>query len=190
MEKKLDLRLQKTYLALRNAFTELLEEKRFDDLTVNELCDRAMIRRTTFYKHFADKYDYFAFYIREMVSTLQHQLPTDVISGEVNTYFLYMSRELLHFLHLHERMVSNIKNSSMFPLLLSILLEQITGDIMMILLHVCPALADHPEKRKGIAAFYAGGMISCYFRLMQDNTAVDDDLFLEIIEEMTQKMVY
>ncbi|MFR3878411.1 MAG: hypothetical protein ACLTYW_09985 [Collinsella sp.] len=25
------------------------------------LCDRAMIRRTTFYKHFRDKNDYFAF---------------------------------------------------------------------------------------------------------------------------------
>ena len=69
MEKKIDLRLQKTYLALRNAFTELMEEKRFEELTVNELCDRALIRRTTFYKHFADKYDYFAFYIREMVSS-------------------------------------------------------------------------------------------------------------------------
>ena len=28
------------------------------------LCDRAMIRRTTFYKHFRDKNDYFAFLYR------------------------------------------------------------------------------------------------------------------------------
>ena len=69
MEKDTDLRIQKTYLALQNAFVALLEEKRFEELTVNELCDRAMIRRTTFYKHFGDKYEYFAFYIREMVST-------------------------------------------------------------------------------------------------------------------------
>ena len=67
MEKKTDLRIQKTYLALQNAFEALLEEKRFEELTVNELCDKAMIRRTTFYKHFADKYEFFAFYIREMV---------------------------------------------------------------------------------------------------------------------------
>ena len=61
MEEKMDLRIKKTYLSLHNAFVELLEEKRFEDLTVNELCDRAMIRRTTFYKHFADKYEYFTF---------------------------------------------------------------------------------------------------------------------------------
>ena len=52
MEEKMDLRIRKTYLALHNAFTQLLEEKRFEDFTVNELCDLAMIRRTTFYKHF------------------------------------------------------------------------------------------------------------------------------------------
>ena len=30
MEKKTDLRIQKTYLALQNAFEALLEEKRFE----------------------------------------------------------------------------------------------------------------------------------------------------------------
>ena len=37
-----DLRIKKTYRALFDAFTELLEEHRFEDLTVAMLCDRAM----------------------------------------------------------------------------------------------------------------------------------------------------
>jgi hypothetical protein len=39
---KMDLQIQKTNMALTNTFFELLEEKRFEDITVNELCDRAM----------------------------------------------------------------------------------------------------------------------------------------------------
>jgi AcrR family transcriptional regulator len=70
----MNLRIRKTYRSLHNAFVELLEEKCFEDLTVNELCDRAMIRRTTFYKHFADKYEYFTFYILEVVATFQDSL--------------------------------------------------------------------------------------------------------------------
>ena len=62
MEEKTDLRIRKTYKALCDAFVNILEKKRFDDLTVNELCDEAMIRRATFYKHFADKYDFFFFF--------------------------------------------------------------------------------------------------------------------------------
>ena len=66
----MDLRIKKTYRALFDAFTELLEEHRFEDLTVAMLCDRALIRRTTFYKHFRDKNDYFAFYIDELMTGL------------------------------------------------------------------------------------------------------------------------
>ena len=81
MEQNLDLRIQKTYLSLKIAFASLMEEKRFEDITVNELCQRAMLRRTTFYKHFADKYEFFAFYIRELTDSFRDQLPPDVMDG-------------------------------------------------------------------------------------------------------------
>ena len=188
MEKKTDLRIQKTYLALQNAFVALLEEKRFEELTVNDLCDRAMIRRTTFYKHFADKYEFFAFYIREMVSTFRDQLPPDVMDGDAAAYFLQMSQELLRFWHLHEKMVHNIENSRMFPLLLSILLEQITEDIIMVLRRSCPALAQNGSKLKGVAAFYAGGLISTFLRCTQKDSAIDEAVFLEIAAEYAGKI--
>lgn len=187
MEGTMDLRTRKTYLALHNAFTELIGQKRFDELTVNELCDRAMIRRTTFYKHFADKYEYFTFYIREVVSTFQGHLAPDVMDAKV--YFLHMARELLRFLQLHEHMVNNIKNSSMLPLLLSILLDQITEDAVMVLRRTSADLADDMEKLKGIAAFYAGGVLSSFFRLMPEEGAESEALFLKLIEEFTNRML-
>lgn len=188
MEKQMDLRIQKTYLALHNAFTELMEEKSFDELTVNELCGRAMLRRTTFYKHFANKYEYFAFYIRETVSTLRDQLEPDVAAGETRAYFLHMCRELLRILHIHQRMVCNIKNSSMFPLLLSILLDQITEDISMVLRRSCPVLAHSSGKLRGVAAFYAGGLISTFLRCTRKDSPIDEAVFLEIAAEYAGKI--
>ncbi|GMG66891.1 TetR/AcrR family transcriptional regulator [Tetragenococcus halophilus] len=61
MESSLDLRVQKTYDALITALLDLLKEKSLDKITVNELCQKARIRRPTFYKHFNDKYDFFNF---------------------------------------------------------------------------------------------------------------------------------
>lgn len=66
MESSLDLRIQKTYDALISALLELLKEKTLDKLTVNELCQKARIRRPTFYKHFNDKYDFFNFTVRSL----------------------------------------------------------------------------------------------------------------------------
>lgn len=57
----MDLRIQKTYRSLLVAFTKLLETHRYEDVTIAMLCDEAMIRRTTFYKHFADKSEFFSF---------------------------------------------------------------------------------------------------------------------------------
>ena len=64
----MDLRVLKTYKSLYEAFFKMLEEKKFEDITVNELCERAMVRRATFYKHFADKYEFFAFFVNPILA--------------------------------------------------------------------------------------------------------------------------
>ncbi len=62
----LDLRVRRTYKLLRDALTVLLRQKSFDRITVREICDQAMVRRTTFYQHFEDKQDFLVWFIREM----------------------------------------------------------------------------------------------------------------------------
>ena len=57
-----DLRTQKTFRSLKQAFLDLLEQHRFEDITVGQLCQRAEIRRATFYNHFADKFEFLSFF--------------------------------------------------------------------------------------------------------------------------------
>jgi len=183
MESGLDLRIQKTYLSLHNAFSALLEEKKFEDFTVNELCDRAMIRRATFYKHFADKYEYFTFYMKEIVLDFQNRLAPDVTDDEVGTYLLHMSRELLHFIKDHANMVINVRTSSMFPTLLVILLEQITQDMTQVLQRADRANSKSKKEIAGTAAFYAGGLLSTLFQMFDQNPNIDEEQFVTIISK-------
>jgi AcrR family transcriptional regulator len=67
---QLDLRVQKTYKALVEAFERLLLEKEFESISVTEICDAAMIRRPTFYKHFLDKYDFITFFIKHKMNKI------------------------------------------------------------------------------------------------------------------------
>lgn len=60
MEEKVDFRVKKTRKALLQALRALLSEKSFDDITVTELCERAEIRRVTFYSHFGGKEELFS----------------------------------------------------------------------------------------------------------------------------------
>lgn len=180
MSEKTDLRITKTYMFLHNAFTQLLEEKRFEDFTVNELCDRAMIRRATFYKHFADKYEYFTFYMKEIMATFQDRLAPDVMEGEVGDYLMHMSLELLQFVKEHNTLVQNIKNSSVFPLLLSILLDQISEDVTQVLR--CTKQSSVEKKSiESIAAFYAGGLTNVLFQFLKNDEPVDEEQFIKTI---------
>ena len=55
--KKVDLRIKKTKLAIEVALLKLLETKQFQDITIQNIAEEAMINRTTFYSHYMDKYD-------------------------------------------------------------------------------------------------------------------------------------
>ena len=81
MEGKLDLRIQKTYMALSNTFMEMMLEKGFDEITVNELCARSLVGRGTFYKHFADKYEFLSFVIREQYRNFMKEISFSLNNG-------------------------------------------------------------------------------------------------------------
>ena len=50
-----DLRIRRTYKFLWDALISLMAERDFASITVTDLCERAMVHRTTFYKHYEDK---------------------------------------------------------------------------------------------------------------------------------------
>jgi AcrR family transcriptional regulator len=54
---KADRRSQRTRQLLSAALIELMLEKRYDTITVQEIIDRANIGRSTFYAHYLDKED-------------------------------------------------------------------------------------------------------------------------------------
>jgi AcrR family transcriptional regulator len=57
MQKKVDRRVERTEQLLRSALLELIEEKGFESLTVQDIIDRANVGRATFYTHFDNKED-------------------------------------------------------------------------------------------------------------------------------------
>lgn len=61
-----DLRVRKTRKAIDEAFMELLQKKPLDKITVRELCEKAMISKGTFYKHYKDVYDLYDRKVEEM----------------------------------------------------------------------------------------------------------------------------
>lgn len=129
MEKKYDLRILRTFKLLTDAFIQLMTEKHFEDITVNELCERAMIRRTTFYKHFADKYEFFRFFVRQLQSDFDTANPASAEYQNPQIFLMSIAGHVLEFLKENEQFVHMVFSSNMLSTLLDILSEQINFDI-------------------------------------------------------------
>lgn len=69
-EPKLDRRIVKTREAINKAFLELFAERALEQITINDIADRANVNRGTVYLHYADKYDLLDRCIEEHLSQL------------------------------------------------------------------------------------------------------------------------
>jgi AcrR family transcriptional regulator len=77
-KKPVDIRVKRTHLLLRQALMELMPEKGFQAITVQDIVDRAMINRATFYEHFTDKYTLLEYSLRDLFrQTLAAQVPEE-----------------------------------------------------------------------------------------------------------------
>ena len=73
-QQKADRRSQRTDRLVSSAFAELLGEKPYDEILVQDILERAGIGRTTFYAHFFDKKDVLDTLTEQIVSMFTHQI--------------------------------------------------------------------------------------------------------------------
>ena len=75
-QKKIDPRIRRTRQLLQKALMDLMAEKSFQAITVQDIAERATVNRVTFYAHFADKYALLEHTMREMIKQqLRSQVP-------------------------------------------------------------------------------------------------------------------
>jgi AcrR family transcriptional regulator len=54
---KVDRRITKSQEAIKKALIELMSEKNFDNITIQDIADKANVNRGTIYLHYLDKFD-------------------------------------------------------------------------------------------------------------------------------------
>ena len=153
-----DLRTTKTLRALKNAFLALLEQKRFEEITVQQLCTEAEIRRATFYTHFADKYEFLAFFIQEMRDEFSANIAAfdqEESTEAKDLYFDRMFQQLIRFFEQHPQLVKNIKRSQMLSSMMEIFAQEVQKSVYSHMEVQHPAGQINEMK----AAFYTGGIM-------------------------------
>src|SRR5689334_13965571 len=75
MSDKNDRRSQRTRHLLSAALVELIREKDYKTITVNDIIERADVGRSTFYAHYKDKDDLFLGELDRVIEVLSQRIP-------------------------------------------------------------------------------------------------------------------
>src|SRR5260221_12787592 len=92
-----DLRVRRTRQLLINASREVLQEKGFSAVSIQEITGRAMVNRSTFYAHFTDKYELLTILFREQFQQAMASNLPSTSSWEPQTLLLLIEAVLAYF---------------------------------------------------------------------------------------------
>lgn len=149
LPEKDDRRVQRTRRALREALISLIVERGWEGFSVQDVCDRADVGRSTFYTHFADKEDLVAGGLEDLRTTLRAQV---LAAGGGDGRPLGFSRGLVEHAFEHQRLfralVGKRSGELVQRMFRQMVLELVREDVAARL----PA----GPRRDGAAAFLAG----------------------------------
>lgn len=129
MSDKTDLRVRKTYRALSDTFIRMMQKMDFNELTVNELCERSLVGRGTFYKHFADKYEFLSFLIREQYGAFLSEMSDLIQNQPIEAFIVTMISSSLEFFEQSPALMSALENSLSSSVIEKTVSEVIAPDI-------------------------------------------------------------
>lgn len=98
---KIDRRIRKSQEAIKKAVVELMIEKNFDQITLQDISDRADVSRRTIYLHYMDKFDLLDKLLEEHIDELRELCDTAGHDAEYMDvgllWFEYLERHYLFF---------------------------------------------------------------------------------------------
>ena len=183
MNDKIDLRIVKTYAKLTTALEDMMSEISFDDITVFDLCEKAGVRRATFYKHFKDKYDF----LKSVTAKVINDMNNSVVSSNFDPsspvdYFTKFVNEVVVYFENRPKILSNILSSNTFPILYDIIINCTHSALFEILTNAKKYGAPFTNDISFMANFINGGIANILLNWFKNHDVSKEVLSLRVGE--------
>lgn len=158
-KQKEDRRIQRTKQIMREALIELMLEKSYEKITIQEIIDRANVGRATFYNHYQDKDDLLLRGVAEIATEHQSkfahsQYDKPEKQKSINTAGMFMHSQQNE--RMHQVMFKRNRENLILERVRSFLYDNVEQQLVQ--------LADDPEQIAVpipiMAQFLTGGILS------------------------------
>jgi AcrR family transcriptional regulator len=174
-----DKRIQKTKQKLRETFTQMLQTKIFDQITVTELCEAAKMSRITFYAHYNDKYDFLSAYARSLRDMFDREIWPITSVNETKAYFVNYAKRAIEYISENENTVNHLLKSNVFASALSIIVYQNYQDTLERLREGVANGLKLPCSIDTAASMLAGGVFTAIFSWLFEGKKISSEQLAE-----------
>ncbi len=109
---RLNHRIQKSKRLLHEALISLIQEKKYESITIQQILDRANVGRSTFYSYFRDKDELLIMGFKHLREILRHiQMKTPTIAGHPYEKVIGFSPIMFEHLYQHRIEWKALSNS-------------------------------------------------------------------------------
>ena len=171
---KTDRRIQRTRQALRNALLELIQEKGYDSISVEEITQQANLGRATFYLHYKDKEDLLVDEFNEIVNERARKIseipfsawlpglenPDPISESNPAPPLLMAFQHVANHADLYRILLKNEKADRIFERIRKIITQSITG-FMQTKIETDPIPILYEVPIDLLAAYFSGALLSC-----------------------------
>ena len=180
MKNKTDVRVLKTKEKLNKALRSLLAEKGISDITVNEICDRAGIRRATFYKHYSDKIAFMSGVASDLIYSLDNILKASGFVGSAQDYLVSYEKKLISCLLENKYTGEFLRDNKTVGVVASVMVHEHCEFLKNKLTEITNSGVELVASADVVASILSGGIASLMIKCYDDADSMGDSIFPEI----------
>lgn len=152
---------KRTLMLLRKSLTELLMIKPLEQISIQELCDKAMISRGTFYNYFYDKYDLLNYDWSQIQLIIDPEFTNpDLNHDDYRAYMSLFLKNLIKFLSQEREIFRKIIDKNADSIFSSNMHEYIELQILLKLKATLTNNTNHKIPLELMADIYANTIIT------------------------------
>jgi len=188
MKEKEDLRIIKTKKILFTALLKLMKKKDFEKIKISDICQEALINRSTFYAHYEDKYELLIALFEEQKLSLLEKLEDNNNTVFSKEYLMELLNILMEHIDEYRDMYSAILTNNRNGILIDFLIDAIERDVEN-------RLKDNNEIINSnlplniIVKFYTGGLINIGITWLINKEKYNKEQLLSYIDKLIPEKI-
>lgn len=187
-EKKTDLRIIKTKNLLYTTLINLLKDYTFEEIKVSDICNKALINRSTFYAHYSDKYELLSSCIQDIKDDLAFKLQSNKNISNTKEYYMEMLNLFLSHIDENRDLFSAIIINNKNSIIMDIFYASINADLRK-------RLQEEDKKNELsipeeiITDFYVGAVVNVSIKWLTDYQKYTKEELIDFLDCLIPKKI-